>query len=161
MSNRRHWILVACLALIAFGLRPLAAASSHAAPCVVGRGNGFWTLPDPSGANGSLNGLLTATKGQPIAYHITGKLTEFPSACLSCREGYVDGILDDGVGSTPDFSLHGHWIGSYLGGQGTWDATIYKQVGPAQIAVGEIRGSYNAPWSVTQGTFVARWGTCP
>ncbi len=160
MLHRRSWVLLAVLALFALGVQPLAHASQRAKPCIFGNGNGFWELPDPSGANGFINGVLSQFSGAQLTYHITGQLTEIPSACLSCREGFVDGILDDGIGSTPDFVVHGHWIGGFLSGQGTWEATIYKLVGPAQIAVGEIQGTYNDPPNVLQGTFKARWDIC-
>lgn len=161
MAARRTQALSSLLAIVSIAAPPIAPGAASAPPCVFGAGSGAWDLPDGVGGLGQVVGTLDYLPSGKLAFVLVGTLSEVSSPCLSCREGDLDWTLDDGVGVGPDYLAKGRWIGSFLGGQGTWSATIYRPVGPALIPVGRLRGTYDDPPLAGQGTFEARWSLCP
>jgi len=162
MLKRRALLAMGLLASVALGTGWLAAARAQSS-CTVKRGAaaGDWTLPSGPGAFGSAHGFLYF-KNTPV-YDFSAVLEELASPCLSCREGTLDGVLDDGVGPGPDYVVRGEWLGSFFTGEGTWKATIFQPTPTGLVPVGRMRGRYddppNSPLPVL-GTFQARWTIC-
>jgi hypothetical protein len=154
--------LAAGLALCATLLTAMP-TSAAAAPCRSGYATGDWDLPTSSGGLGFIDGLLYQTSPSPgpfVAYSISGTLTDVPSPCLSCIEGKVDAILDDGFGPAPDYVVKGTYLGAWLTGKGEWSAYIYTPTGTTPV--GKISGKFDdPPGSGTVGTFKADWEICP
>jgi hypothetical protein len=106
--------------------------------CQIGVASGLWDLPD-LGINGSVDGFLY--RGANVAaYHFTATLTDVPSPCLSCIQGDLDGFLDDGIGAAPDYVVRGHYFGFFLGGEGRFEAAIFRQ--NQNVPVGTMSGAF-------------------
>lgn len=130
--------------------------------CVTGMAKGVWELPDTA-AGGFLSGeLLLGTSSTPL-FALTGTLNDVQTPCMSCREGVIDAVLDDGVGPGPDFLVKGTYFGGYFSGKGTFSAQILEPIGPALVPVGRVLGTYSDPLGplAVLGTFAGRWGICP
>jgi hypothetical protein len=167
---RRHTMKIRCR-LTGLALLVLAAASvswlAHDAraqnSCTLRKGvtRGDWDLPAGVGSLGFLDGKIYQGNSTTVLYRITGVLDEVNSPCLSCREGSLQGDLDDGIGPGPDYYVSGQWIGSWFTGEGTWRATIYKPIGPALVEVGRTKGQFQDPPPNAQlGRFTGRWAIC-
>ncbi|MBI5361852.1 MAG: hypothetical protein HZA53_01655 [Planctomycetes bacterium] len=152
---QRFSIVAACAALF------VCSSASNPAPVLCGSGavDGVWDLPLTSGGNGQLTGLLFVGSTATVAYTFTATLTDVPTPCLSCIEGEVDGVLDDGIGPGPDFLVRGHYRGLFLNGTGQYWAQVLTPTG-AHVA-GRIGGTFSDPLALPgPGTFDGRWRVC-
>lgn len=140
-------------------LLPAGVATAYFA-CQDGVALGDWDSPTTSGGYGFLSGKLadpTVTYG---IYAFEAVLTDVPSPCLSCIEGTIDGTLDDGVGTGPDYYVVGEYHGSWFGGDGEF---FVKIVPPgSNTSVGVVEGKFSdPPWPSGIGKFKGKWEICP
>ena len=136
--------LFAAALLVALSGAQADAGAPLAGTTVSGIAKGIWQLPEPQYATGSAQGTLYTLGGASV-FAFRAKLTEIVSPCLSCREGDVNGTLDDGEGPGPDFLVLGHWTAGQLSGQGTFDTWIWKVNAPLAAPVGRFEGDFNDP----------------
>jgi hypothetical protein len=156
-ARRLAW--AACVATLALGLAGVDHARAQS-PCTPRKGptKGVWELPDYINPTGYAKGLLYDGISGHAVYVFKATIDEVPGPCLACRQGNVIGELDDGVGPGPDYYVTGTWNGHQFSGQGSWTATIYKPIGPAIIAVGALKGTFNDPLgSTTPGRYDGSW----
>lgn len=111
---------------------------------VSGIAKGILMQPEPQYGIGFARANLFALGAGPD-FTFRAKLTEIVSPCLSCREGDIDGTLDDGVGASPDYLVQGHWIADQLSGIGSFDSLIYAAAAPTGPPVGKLEASFNDP----------------
>lgn len=159
-SSRRSLPFVAALALAALPAGSSASGSAGTAvTCRSGPVGGLWLLPNTPGGTGVVDGTLAAPTSAG-AYHFVGTLTDVPTPCLSCIEGRIQGMLDDGIGPGPDYLVLGRYTGASLSGSGTFEARI---VSPAATSPqGRIGGQFrDAPGDNLPGNFRALWTICP
>lgn len=129
-------------------------------PCPSGAALGAFDLPVASGGGGSLSGSLVLGSGGAVAFTLTAALVDVPSPCLSCLEGQIQGVLDDGVGVGPDYVVDGTYTGSFFGGSGTFGARVLDLTGTR--VVGRIAGEFFDPPPLTgPGMFQGAWRVCP
>jgi hypothetical protein len=121
-----------------------AEAAPGAGTSVSGIAKGIWQLPEPQYATGTAEATLYPLGPGPVLA-FRAKLTEIVSPCLSCREGDLVGTLNDGVGSSPDFIVNGHWLASQLSGQGSFESLIWKAGSTSGVPVGKLEGDFNDP----------------
>lgn len=127
--------------------------------CGAGVTGGAWDLPLTSGGTGQLAGFLYVGSTTTIAYTFTATLTDVPTPCLSCIEGEIDGVLDDGIGPGPDFVVRGRYLGYFMSGTGQYWAQVLTP-GGAYVA-GRIGGAFSDPLALPgPGTFDGRWRVC-
>jgi hypothetical protein len=154
MDVRRSGILSFVLALAAYSL----AQAPQPAPCRSGSAAGVWDLPEP-GLGGSADGFLRLGV-QQVEYHFVATLVDVPSPCLSCVEGDVQGTLDDGSGTAPDYVVRGSYLGSFFAGAGRFRARVFR---PNQTtAVGDLVGTFQDPpaGAPQVGIFRGNWLIC-
>jgi hypothetical protein len=107
-----------------------------------------------------MTGLLTLGSGTAVAYTLSANLIDVSSPCLSCIEGELVGTLDDGIGPGPDFVVHGHYLGSFFTGSGSFRAEVLSLSGAHRV--GRITGTFDdTPITPGPGTFDGRWRVCP
>ena len=159
MSTSRTLPRLAAAALLALIWGGHAAAGPPLqGPVFSGPAQGSWHLPEPPSTTGSVQGVLLSPAGKPL-FDLDGVLTEFVSPCLSCREGYLNGTLDDGGGGLPEYVVTGNWLVTQLTGEGVFRALVYKPIGPFLLPVGRLEGLVDdPPFPPGQaGTFIGRW----
>jgi hypothetical protein len=164
MTTRSLWssVAVACAAALFVNASPERghATALAAVTCENGVGHGGWDLPD-LGQNGTVDGNLFIASTTAPRYHFHAILIDVPSPCLSCIEGEIHGVLDDGIGTGPDYIVVGHYNGGFFTGRGIFHAQVYD---PTDGALhGKLRGRFNDPPVSTQhvGTFLTLWEVCP
>ncbi len=136
--------LFAAALLVAFCGSQAEARAPLAGTTVSGIAKGIWQLPEPQYATGSAQGTLSTLGGASV-FAFRAQLSEIVSPCLSCREGDVNGTLDDGIGPGPDFLVLGHWTSGQLSGQGSFETWIWKVSAPLAAPVGRFEGDFNDP----------------
>jgi hypothetical protein len=134
--------LLAAALLVALSGSQAEAGAPQAGTTVSGVAKGIWQLPEPQYATGSAQGTLYTLGGASV-FAFRAQLSEIVSPCLSCREGDLNGTLDDGEGPGPDFLVLGHWTAGQLSGQGTFDTWIWKVSAPLAAPVGRFEGDFN------------------
>jgi hypothetical protein len=160
MNTRRT--LLTLLSLIALGAGSMSHGEAQAG-CTPGQGNtnGNWNLPpDGVGSTGFLRGRMV--ESGTAVYRFQATLSEVGSPCLACRQGGIVGTLDDGVGAPDDYVVIGSWFGSFFGGVGGWQATVFQPLGPALIPVGRMKGTFEDPRAFPDqvGAYLGRWTIC-
>ncbi|TAH38088.1 MAG: hypothetical protein EYC70_05555 [Planctomycetota bacterium] len=155
MLQRLVLLLCSCLAL---GL-PADAARSSARPCARGAMNGAWNLPHPLASDGFIDGRLFDANGNSV-FALRATLTDVVSPCLSCIEGTIQGTLDDGVGTTPDYLVYGNYRGNFLARQGSFTALLYPY--GSRTPTGKLNGAFRDPYSNPDvpGQFRGDWVVC-
>jgi hypothetical protein len=150
------------LAVASLGALALAGSPGPLAPSTIRIGwtHGVWELPwGPQ--NGYVDGYFyqrttNPTPTPPPVFHFTATLIEAPVACPSCIAGYVQGVLDDGVGTTPDYFVSGHYYGSFSNGSGTFTANIFEPTSAAPV--GSVSGNFSDPPLLpVLGRFDGKW----
>ena len=164
MTTRGLWssVAVACAAALFINASPERghAAALAAVTCESGVGHGGWDLPD-LGQNGTVDGDLFIANATAPRYHFHATLIDVPSPCLSCIEGDIQGVLDDGIGIGPDYIVTGHYFGSFFGGRGIFHAAVHDPTGATLN--GRLRGRFNDPPTNVPhaGSFITAWTVCP
>ncbi len=126
--------------LLALGLTAAAAVST-----VGGVTFGDWNLPS-GGSNGFATGVLNDSGGNTV-FKMKAELKETVSPSFAVRVGTIKGELDDGDPALfPLFTVSGNWT-SNLAGQGTFQASINKQVSPLGpvVQIGKMAGKFSDP----------------
>jgi len=137
--------LFAAALLVAFcGSRADAGGPRAGTNVSAGTAKGIWQLPEPRYSTGTAEGMLDSSGGAEV-FAFRAKLTEIVTPCLSCREGDLNGTLDDGDGPAPDFVVLGHWTAGQLTGQGSFEAWIWKVSAPLAAPVGRFEGDFDDP----------------
>jgi hypothetical protein len=128
--------------------------------CQSGPASGTWELPSGSGkSDGSIDGTLYLAPADTYRYSFTATLTDVPSPSLSGIAGTIDGILDDGLGPAPDFTVKGTYSGIFVTGKGSFTCEV-RTVDTGKV-VGKIEGTFSdPPASSTPGTFSGDWSIC-
>ena len=128
--------------------------------CRSGSGGGDWDLPAGSGTPGYLSGELFESSGPLPAFFFGATLTDVSTPCLSCVQGTIDGLLDDGFGPAPDYIVTGEYHGLFLNGTGTFECRVFRP--GSDVSVGKITGRFlDPPAQPGPGQFTARWEICP
>jgi len=135
--------------------------------CIGGVTRGDWDLPGPTAANpGYADGDLFLGQTTTVRYTLSADLLPSPVACVACVSGRVDGYLDDGLGTTPDYLVRGFYNGNAASGNGTFFAWIFRP-GPVlsttAAVAGKIEGKYSDPALATTpvGHYTGHWRICP
>lgn len=157
MISRRSFALLVATTVCAFAPAnsPSTSASESAS---LGTANGTWELPFGA-QDGYIDGFFyrpaPSTTSAP-AFHISGNLVASPVACPACIAGTIQAVLDDGVGSAPDYFVYGHYNGAWSSGAGTFQARIYSPTSAAPV--GWFKGKFNDPPQLpVLGHFDGRW----
>jgi hypothetical protein len=147
---------LAALACVSLGPTPRAGGGPPGS-CADGRAGGRWEL---LGGSGQMHGrLVDAATGQVFST-IHATITEIPGPCLSCIVGTIEGVLDDGVGSMPEYLVRGTFSGLFFSGAGRFQARVFPIAGGP--SVGGIHGTFDdQPSDGVPGRFLARWQVCP
>jgi hypothetical protein len=108
--------------------------------------HGVWDL-----SQGLVLGTLDTFhgSGRPLALEAT--LLPYPLMCPACWGGEVEGTLDDGIGTGPDFLVDGGYAGDVAAG--TFAFTLRL---PDGTPAGSMRGRIQASWS-GPGGFTGRY----
>jgi hypothetical protein len=164
MTTRSLWssVAVACAAALFVNASPERGHATvlAAVACENGVGHGGWDLPS-LGQDGTVDGNLFIASTTAPRYHFHATLIDVPSPCLSCIEGDIHGVLDDGVGTGPDYIVVGHYSGGFFTGRGIFHAKVFD---PTDGTLhGRLRGRFNDPPVNTQpvGSFLTLWEVCP
>lgn len=128
--------------------------------CQSGPASGTWQLPSGSGkSDGYINGTLYLDPADTYRYSFTATLTDVPSPSLSGIGGTIVGILDDGLGPAPDFTVKGTYSGIFVTGKGSFSCEV-RRIDNGKT-VGKIEGTFSdPPSSATPGTFSGDWSIC-
>jgi len=111
---------------------------------VTGIAKGILMQPEPQFGTGFAKANLFALGAGPD-FVFRATLTEIVSPCMTCREGDLEGTLDDGAGSGPDYLVKGHWIADQLSGSGSFESLIFKASAPAGPPVGQLEAGFFDP----------------
>ena len=111
---------------------------------VSGIAKGILMQPEPQYGTGFAGANLFALGAGPD-FIFRATLTEIVSPCMSCREGDLDGMLDDGVGLGPDYFVKGHWTANQVSGLGSFESLLYKASAPLGPPVGKLEAGFNDP----------------
>lgn len=126
-------------------------------PCQFGDVQLAWELPA-----GSFNGFAVgvAWTGPTWQYGCTLSSTDLSQPGSSLAVGTLQGVLDDGVGVSPDYLVQGSFNGSNLTGLGQFRCRIYDPVSGA--CVGTMQGRFDDPISAPGQYGVASgvWRIC-
>ena len=134
---------------------PADAASPLAGSSVSGIAKGILGMPEPQYTTGSAQANLLPFGAGPN-FSFQAQLTEIVSPCMSCREGDIQGTLDDGVGTGPDYLVQGHWTANQVSGIGSFDSFIFKPTGPFTFPVGRLECGFYDPYP-GPGTLSGNW----
>ena len=123
-----------------------------------GPASGGWELPGTDG-EGFAIGSLDTIRGGATIYAFEAVLADQGAACPACFVGLIEGTLDDGIGSGPDFVVEGTYAGLVLDGSGWFDAEVRH---PGGAPAGRLQGRFVDPeGGLATGAFRGRWQLRP
>jgi hypothetical protein len=144
---------------LCFVASPRIRAASAPDECADGLASGLWKLPMMSGSHGAMLGRLVDPENARDSLLVRADLADEPGPCLTCVQGTIRGILEDGHGGPPRYAVEGTYEGSMNGGIGRFDLRVVPLNGGATI--GEIHGEFESPRaSGFRGRFRAEWRIC-
>lgn len=161
--NARTWLTTLVLSAAAMGLsqahHPNVPEWPGEQPCEAGQFQLAWDLPS-SGPNGVATGVFFLGQSTS-AYAFNATLVDTtPPGCLACLNGMFQGVLDDGVGSGPDYIVRGVYGGASLTSSGTLRGGVFDPVTNARV--GRFHGDFSdMPTSTPQfGVAAGSWLIC-